>query len=640
MKSKKDKQEVLKKYWGYDTFRPLQAEIIESLLQGCDTLALLPTGGGKSLCYQLTALMLDGLCLVVSPLIALMKEQVQQLNDRGIKAACLMSGLSGTEQETIFNHCIHGKVKLLYVSPERLGQRVFIEHFRQMKVSLLAVDEAHCISQWGYDFRPSYLEIAKIRAYHPGIPTLALTASATPQVAEDIERNLMFANNRQVFVSSFVRENLAYMVFREEDKLGRLLRIARNTGGSGIVYVRNRRRTRELSEQLVANGITATYYHAGLDHKTRDIAQGRWTKGEIRVMVATNAFGMGIDKPDVRFVAHMDIPTSIEAYYQEAGRAGRDGNRAYAVLLYDEHDLDTLQHNFESSFPTQKQISNVYRAICNYYQLPIGSGTDSQFDFDLEALCKTYNFNTVEFFNATRFLEKEGLIALPDPDESQSRIHITVDREELYRFQLSQPRYSDLMTLLLRMYGGLFSDFVPISEQALGRRLYLDPLQIRYMLLHMEALKVVEYHPKHLQPQIIFPSPRIDEKSLYLSDANYTSLKKSAHDRMEAIRHYVTSNDHCRSQMLLAYFGETESQPCGICDHCIQERKATRQPQQDEEETLRARLLQIIRSHPCRAEELIEKTGSMEEEKIRNLLREMVDQHLVTITDTLHFKAL
>ena len=637
MKPGTNKQEVLKKYWGYDSFRSLQAEIIDSLLQGCDTLALMPTGGGKSICYQVPALMLDGICLVVSPLIALMKDQVQQLQNRGIKAACLISGTTGIEQEIVYNKCIHGSIKLLYVSPERLKQQVFIEHFRQMRVSFIAVDEAHCISQWGYDFRPSYLEIAKIRAYHPKIPMLALTATATPQVADDIRRQLMFTATSRLFKSSFQRPNLAYMVFREEDKMGRLLRIAYNVGGSGIIYVRNRRRTHEIADRLVANGISATYYHAGLEPKERDIAQRRWTQGEVRAIVATNAFGMGIDKPDVRYVVHMDIPTSIEAYFQEAGRAGRDGNKAYAVLLYNDDDLDTLQRNFESNYPTRKQIANIYRAICNYYQLPIGSGTDCQFDFDFEALCSTYRFNVMEFFSAARFLEKEGLLSLPELDESQSRLYIPLSREDVYRFQVEQPRYSDLMALLLRMYGGLFSDFTPISEQALARRLYLDPQQIRNMLLHMDALKAIIYRPRHLKPQIIFTSPRIDADDLYLTESNYTELKQQAAKRMEAIRRYVLSAEDCRSTMLLHYFGETEAAPCGSCDYCLQHKKTV---SSDDTAALKARILQLIKEKPCRAEELIEQVGNIDEEHIRQMLRKLVDQRLVTINKSLQFEVL
>ena len=640
MKLGTDKKGVLKKYWGYDSFRPLQAEIIDSLLQGCDTLALLPTGGGKSVCYQVPAMMLEGLCLVVSPLISLMKDQVQQLHDRGIRAACLVSGLSGIEQEIIYNNCIHGKIKLLYVSPERLRQQVFIEHLRQMRVSFIAVDEAHCISQWGYDFRPSYLEIAKLRTYHPSIPILALTATATTHVADDIERQLMFSHTSRRFLSSFKRQNLAYMVFREDDKLGRLLRIARNVGGSGIVYVRNRRRTREIADHLTSNGIQATYYHAGLEHKERDLAQRRWMQGEVSTIVATNAFGMGIDKPDVRYVVHLDIPSSIEAYFQEAGRVGRDGKRAYAVLLYNDGDLDTLQRNFDSSHPTAKQISNIYRAICNYYQLPIGSGTDCQFDFDLEAICSTYRFNVIEFYNATRLLEREGLLALPEPDQSQSRLYIPLNREEVYRFQVNQPRYSDLMALLLRMYGGLFTDFVPISEQALARRLYLDPQQIKNMLLHMDALGAIAYRPKHTKPQIIFTSPRIDANHLYLSESNYAQLKQQSLDRLDAIRHYVLANDECRSVMLLDYFGETDSTPCGICDHCIHTKTTHQQPSTNTETTLRLRLLQLLEEKPLRADEIIEQVGNIDEEQVRQMLHQLVDQQIVTIDELLRFKVI
>ena len=633
MKNGTDKLEVLKKYWGYDSFRPLQEEIIDSLLQGRDTLALLPTGGGKSICYQLPALLQEGLCLVVSPLISLMKDQVQQLSNRGIKAACLVSGLTGIEQEILYNKCIHGKIKLLYVSPERLGQRVFIEHYRQMKVSFIAVDEAHCISQWGYDFRPSYLEIGKIRTYHPGTPILALTATATPLVAKDIQRQLLFTPSSQCFQSSFQRPNLAYMVFRETDKMGRLVRIAHNVGGCGIVYVRNRRRTREIADQLSALGISSTYYHAGLEPKERDNAQRRWMQGEVQTIVATNAFGMGIDNLRVRYVVHLDIPSSVEAYFQEAGRAGRDGKKAYAVMLYDNTDLDTLQHNFESSYPTPKRIANIYRAICNYYQLPIGSGTDCTFEFDYEALCSTYRLDVLEFFSAVRLLEHEGLIALPEPDESQSRVYIPTNREEIYRFQVNQPRYSDLVALLLRMYGGLFSDFVPISEKALARRLYYEPQQIVNMLLHIDALGAIVYRPRHTRPQIVFTSPRIDANDLYLTESNYNQLKQHATERIEAIRHYVLSDQACRSQMLLDYFGETGSLPCGHCDYCLQHKKTA----SDHTDSLRDKLLQLLKEKPCRAEELIDQVGDIDEEKVRQQLRELVDQRLVSIDSMLRF---
>lgn len=632
-----EKKELLKRYWGYDSFRPLQEEIIDSVLLGNDTLALLPTGSGKSLCYQLPALLLNGLCIVVSPLISLMKDQVQQLNNRGIKAACIVSSSRNAEQAIILNHCIYGEIKLLYVSPERLKQRVFIEHFRQMKVSMLAVDEAHCISQWGYDFRPSYLEIAKIRAFHPSIPIIALTASATPLVVKDIQQQLMFSSHKRVLQSSFQRQNLAYMVFREEDKLGRLLRIIRNLGGSGIVYVRNRRRTREIAEQLIANGTSACYYHAGMETKERDIAQKRWMGDSVNVIVATNAFGMGIDKPDVRFVVHMDIPSSPEAYFQEAGRAGRDGKKSYAVLLYNDSDIAMLEHNLETSFPTHQLISNIYRAICNYYQLPIGSGDGCQFDFDLEGLCQTYNFNALEFYSACRFLEREGLIALPDREEAESKVYIPLSRDEVYRFQVSQPRYSDLMELMMRSYGGLFTEFTPISERMLGRCLNFDQKQITNMLLHMDALKAIMYKPKSDKPQITFTSPCIDARNLCLSDSNYNQLKQNAYEKAEAIKKYVLSDNSCRSQLLLAYFGETESEFCHICDFCIQQKKKQSSIKEWQSKETRERLLQLIAKAPQRAEKLIEQLGDMDEEQVIEQLRLIVEERLVGINENLQF---
>ena len=579
--------------------------------------------------------MLEGLCLVVSPLISLMKDQVQQLHDRGIKAACLFSGLSPNEQEIIFNKCLQGKIKILYVSPERLKHRVFIEHFRRMNVSLIAVDEAHCISQWGYDFRPPYLDIARIRIYHDKVPIIALTATATPAVVTDIQRQLLFRTGHKLFQSSFYRDNLAYMVFHENDKEGRILRIAHNTSGSGIIYVRNRRRTRQVAEYLVRNGIPASYYHAGLDSKERDIAQLRWMKGETPVIVATNAFGMGIDKPDVRFVIHLDIPSSIEAYFQEAGRAGRDGNKSYAVMLYNDNDLENLHTNFDISFPSPSYISNIYKAICNYYQLPIGSGEDCQFDFDIEALCSTYNLNVVEFYNATRFLEREGLISLPDRTDSESRVHIPVTRDEIYRFQVSQePRYTDLLTLMLRMYGGLFSDFSPISERALARRLYLSEEQVTHMLHHMHALKIINYQAKSSKPQIIFTSPRINVEHLPLTESNYSFLKQQALQRLEAIIYYVTS-ESCRSVTLLQYFGEQSPQPCGHCDVCLHSQPTpTQQTSADE---LRSLILTLLHQQPLRADEILEKIPGIDQRLLSHTLRLLVDQRVISINESLQF---
>ena len=617
--------DILKKRWGYDSFRPLQEEIIQSVLQGCDTLALLPTGGGKSLCYQLPALLMEGLCLVVSPLISLMKDQVQQLHTRGIKAVCLTSELNNQEQFVILNNCIHGKYKLLYVSPERLRQRVFIEHFRQMKVSMIAVDEAHCISQWGYDFRPSYLEIARFRRYCPTLPMLALTATATPAVVQDIVQQLEFRQGYRKYQSSFVRSNLSYRVYNDPDKLGRLLRIARAVRGCGIVYVRNRRRTREIAQYLASNGVSAAFYHAGMPYRDRDLSQQQWSRGEVDVMVATNAFGMGIDKADVRYIVHLDIPSSVEAYYQEVGRAGRDGQKAYAILLYDEKDLAALEKNFETSHPSPSQLGAAYRALCNYYQLPVGSGEGCAFDFDIEGICSTYRLNLVEFYNAVRLMEREGLIELPELGDARSTVFIPIGREELYRFQVEQHRYGDLMTTLLRMYGGMFTEPVPISERDIARRIFIEEEQIVKMLLHMDALKVIVYHPKRTRPQIVFTSPRVDVKELFLYRIDYAGLKQAAYARLEAMRKYATACEGCRSQYLASYFGEEDTTPCGLCDHCL------RQTAPPSDQPLRESIMTQLRQRPMRLDELQQALGVVDDEALRKVVRALVDKQEVSI---------
>lgn len=600
-------------------------------MEGNDTLVLMPTGGGKSICYQIPALAMEGICLVVSPLISLMKDQVQQLCDKGIKARCLIAGTTALEQEIIFNNCISGNVKILYVSPERLQQRIFREHFRRMQVSMIAVDEAHCISQWGYDFRPAYLNIANIRDYHPKAPIIALTASATPQVASDIQQKLLFRPQNKIFQTSFQRTNLAHMVFYEADKTGRLLRIAQKVQGSGIVYVRNRRRSREIADFLVSQGIPSAYYHAGLDPKERDIAQHRWMKGEVRVIVATNAFGMGIDKPNVRFVVHMDIPSSIEAYYQEIGRAGRDGMKSYAILLYNEKDLENLQNNFDTQYPSRQQIANIYRAICNYYQIPIGSGENCIYDFDMEGICATYNLKVIDLFAASRFLEREGLIMLPEREEAESSVYIPVSREDLYRFQVENVKYCDIVTVMLRMYGGMFTDYIPISEKAIARRMYLSEDQVTRMLLHIDALKIINYKPKRNKPSIVFTSQRIDAKDLYLTDGNYKNLKESALEKMEAMKAYVTSEGECRSRQIMAYFGEEQASDCGFCDSCITNRKAAKT------HSLREDIIAILKKEPMRGDALLQHLTGIDEAEMKAMLRELVDEQVVSINERLEF---
>ena len=562
-----DKYQLLQRYWGYQSFRPLQELIVDAVAEGHDTLVLLPTGGGKSLCYQLPALMRDGLCLVVSPLIALMKDQVQQLQNRHLRAACIVGGMSNQAITEVLYNAMAGELKYLYVSPERLRQRRFIEHLRHAKLGLIAVDEAHCISQWGYDFRPPYLQIAELRTYFPQTPMVALTATATPEVQEDICRQLQLRDCRR-FVGSFYRENLAYKVMYGGNKTDGLLGIVRRNEGSGIVYVRNRRQTKLVAEFLAFNGVTAIYYHAGLDTAERDQRQAMWMKGTYRVIVATNAFGMGIDKADVRFVVHMDLPDSLEAYFQEAGRAGRDGQPAEAVLLYDDSDIARNEKNLEIDFPQVKYIRNVYKALCNYYQLPMGSGADTQYDFDLEEICSTYNLNVREFYSACRFLEREGVVALPDREEAYSTLYIPIERNELYRFQVDHMAMGDLLQRAIRLYSGLFMEATPIDEQRLAAHSMLSSVEVAKLLRQMNDMHVVEYRPRPTKPQIIFTSARVNENELFLNDTNRQMLQQAAQKRAEAIQAYVRNNKECRSKQLLSYFGEKDGKLCGCCDVC------------------------------------------------------------------------
>ncbi|MBR6843877.1 MAG: RecQ family ATP-dependent DNA helicase [Bacteroidales bacterium] len=562
-----DKLQLLKRYWRYDTFRPCQEEIIDSVLQGRDTFALLPTGGGKSLCYQLPALLMDGVCLVVSPLVALMKDQVQRLNERHLHAACLYAGLGPADTTAVLGNAMSARLKFLYVSPERLRNRKFIEHFRRMKICLIAVDEAHCVSQWGYDFRPPYLQIADIRAYHPAAPLIALTATATPPVVGDICDKLKM-RQPQMFRSSFERKNLAYSVVAGGEKYSHLLRIC-GTDRCGIVYAGSRRRVEAVANQLNARGVKATFYHAGLSGVERDKRQAAWMQGECNVMVATNAFGMGIDKADVRFVVHIDVPDSLEAYFQEAGRAGRDGLPARAVMLCDDSDLRRLDVNLEVDFPSVKRIRAAYNALCNYYRIPLGSGAESRYDFKLNEICETYGFDVREFYGCCRFLEREGLVLLPEREESYSRLFIPVGRDELYRFQVDHMRMGDMLQAAIRMYPGLFTSSEPIEERKIAARCMADTAEVRQMLNKMSAMHIVEYIPRPQVPQVVFCSERVDASLISLGEQNYLSLKQAASERMAAIKRYVTNDRDCRSRQLLAYFGEEGAGDCLQCDVCL-----------------------------------------------------------------------
>jgi ATP-dependent DNA helicase RecQ len=566
-------QPVLLKYWGFSTFRPLQEEVIRSVLDGQDTLALMPTGGGKSLCYQVPTMAGEGLCIVVTPLIALMKDQVQNLKNRGIKAIAVHHGMSRLEMDIAIDNCVYGDVKFLYLSPERLTTDLLRVRIPKMNVSLLAVDEAHCISQWGYDFRPPYLRIAEVRELMPKTPVLALTATATPDVIKDIQEKLEF-RKPQVFRKSFERKNLAYMVLEEEDKLNRLLNICRKVSGPGIVYARNRKKTREIAQFLQRYKVSADFYHAGLTTPDRDKKQKAWMTEKARVMVATNAFGMGIDKANVRFVVHMDPPDCPEAYFQEAGRAGRDGKKAFAVLLFNKADITDLQQHHEQSFPPIDFIKRVYFGLGNYFQLAIGTGKDQTMQFNLNDFSENYALNPILTFNALKFLEREGYIALSDALSSPSRVFCSIDKEELYRFQLSTPSYDSFVKILLRSYSGIFTEFVKINETDLAKRLKISREDVVKRLQWLQQVNILQYEPQNEMPGLTFLEGRLQEDQLRISPEVYHERRKFAKKRLDAIIHYAKRKNNCRSITLLNYFGENIRQRCGQCDVCIERNKA------------------------------------------------------------------
>jgi ATP-dependent DNA helicase RecQ len=563
---------ILLKYWGYSHFRPMQEEIIQSVLDGKDTLALLPTGGGKSLCFQVPAMAKPGICLVISPLIALMKDQVENLNKRGINAKAIYSGMHPNEIEVNLNNAVYGDIKLLYVSPERLKTDMFREHLKKMKVNLIAVDEAHCISQWGYDFRPSYLNITDLRDVLHNVPFLALTATATPEVVDDIQQKLEF-KEKNVFQKSFERKNLTYFVLKSENKLSRLLRIIEKNKGCGIVYVRNRRKTVDIANFLLQNGVKAGYYHAGLEPEIRNQQQKLWINNRNQVIVATNAFGMGIDKPDVRYVVHLDIPDTIEAYFQEAGRGGRDEKESFSVILYDNADLISLEQNFLNAYPEKEFITKVYQALGNYFKLAAGSGKDQSFDFDLRDFCEQYRFNIITTYNALKFIEKEAYIQLNEDPKQASKIHFTVSKEDLYRFQVENPTTDNFIKIILRSYGGVFADFINISETEIAKRSNTEVEKVVNMLNLLAKMHILNYIPQKSKPFITYVIERLAAKELFLSKETYDIRKKNTFRRIQAMQEYIESSSKCHSQFLLAYFGETKSKRCGKCDICIERNK-------------------------------------------------------------------
>lgn len=623
-------QEILKQYWGYDSFRDLQEEIITSIGEGKDTLGLMPTGGGKSITFQVPALAQEGICIVITPLIALMKDQVQNLRKRGIKALAIYSGMTRQEILTALENCIFGNYKFLYISPERLDTEIFRTKLRSMKVSMITVDESHCISQWGYDFRPAYLKIAEIRELLPGVPVLALTATATPEVVKDIQTRLNFREGN-VFRMSFERKNLAYIVRKTDNKTKELLHILQRISGSAIIYVRNRRRTKEITELLTNEGITADFYHAGLDNAVKDLRQKRWQSGEVRVMVATNAFGMGIDKPDVRIVLHLDLPDSPEAYFQEAGRAGRDGEKAYAVILYAKSDKMTLHKRIVDTFPEKEYILNVYEHLQYYYQMAMGDGFQCIREFNLEEFCRKFKYFPVPVDSALKILTQAGYLEYTDEQDNSSRILFTIRRDELYKLREMGKEADALIQTILRSYTGVFTDYAYISEESLALRTGLTRQQIYNILVTLTKRRIVDYIPRKKTPYIIYTRERLDLRFLHIPPIVYEERKARYEARIKAMEEYVTTENVCRSRMLLHYFGEKNEHNCGQCDVCLSNRASNDLSEKSYEE-LKRQILELLGQSPLTPAEIADKIKA-EKKDIGQVIRYLLDEDGLKMQD-------
>lgn len=582
---------ILKKYWGFDSFRPQQEEIITSVLDGKNTLALLPTGGGKSICFQVPGISLSGICLVVTPLIALMKDQVEQLRKRGIIANSIYSGMPRREIDIVLYNCVLGKVKFLYVSPERLKTDLFIARVAEMNVSLIAIDEAHCISQWGYDFRPSYLEIPEIYSLLKDVKKIALTATATKEVKDDILEKLEFKST-SIFQKSFARKNLSYSVFELENKEQKMVEILSNVKGSAIVYVRSRKETFRISRILNSLKISSEYYHAGLTVKERSLKQTAWTKNQTRVMVSTNAFGMGIDKPDVRAVIHFDLPDSLEAYYQEAGRAGRDERNAFAVLLYGESDIIRTRENFVRSFPSVENLKRVYQSLANYYKLAVGSSQWQSFDFKIDAFSKTYKLNAFDTFYSIKKLEENGLILLNESFFKPSVVMFSLNHEQLYRYCIANLKMEPLIKGMLRLYGGeIYTEFVKVNESDLAQLLKSSVREVQKNLSFLHKNEILIYDPIKEKPQLTFLTPRIDSSKVIVNKKEFDRRREVINEKMEKMISYAKERRQCRTRIFQEYFNETSYLNCGVCDRCIQEKK------QNSEQNDLAQIVKIILSN-------------------------------------------
>ncbi|AHJ96863.1 RecQ family ATP-dependent DNA helicase [Hymenobacter swuensis] len=616
---------VLRQTWGHAQFRPLQEDIIRSVLAGQDTLALLPTGGGKSICFQVPALARPGLCLVVSPLIALMKDQVENLRKRGIKAEAVYAGMSHQEIDQTLDNCVYGPVKFLYVSPERLLTDMFRARVGKMKVSLLAIDEAHCLSQWGYDFRPPYLRIQELRELLPGVPCMALTATATEQVRQDIVEKLHFGASHRVFQQSFARPNLSYSVLSTEDKLRRLLEVVRGVGKdkTSIVYARTRRQTEDTAAYLQQQGVAAAPYHAGLPAEQRTRTQQDWMQNRTRCIVATNAFGMGIDKPDVRLVVHLEAPDNLEAYYQEAGRAGRDEKYAFAVLLQGPNDADELRRRTQQSFPPLDTVRRVYQALANFSRTAVGGGELVAFDFDLQQFAETYRIRALDAHNSLRTLEREGFVQVNEAVNNPARVHIPIDHTDLYCFQVANAQHDKLIKSLLRFHGGeLFSGFQRISENSLAQHLRLSAVELRKMLVFLHRSGIIQFQPRHESPQALFTTPRYDADKLPLDQKHLLQSRDLALHKTDAVIRYAAGS-RCRQQLLLEYFGELDAPACGVCDVCLARKKAQQAAAPTPE--LRAQLLALVQATPQTPRQVLAHFTSAQATPVTELLRELVE---------------
>ena len=619
-------QQILQKYWGYNEFRPLQADIIKAVVAGHDTIALMPTGGGKSVTYQIPGIAMEGLCLVVTPLIALMKDQVENLNQRGIKALAVHSGMSADEIDVTLDNAIYGDFRFLYISPERISTKIFRIRLEHMKINLVAVDEAHCISQWGYDFRPSYLQIVDLREYLPGVPFLALTATATPEVIADIRDKLRFRESN-LFQTSFVRPNLIYTVRKVEDKQKYILKVAEQIRGSGIIYVRSRKKSHELALFLHKNRISCDYYHAGLDHAVRNRKQNDWMNDKFRIIVATNAFGMGIDKKDVRFVLHADLPDSTEAYFQEAGRAGRDNQPAYAILLYNQTDKTTAAKRLHTNFPEITIIKQVYRALGNYYQVPVGAAKNQVFDFNIADFAERYKMSILTIYNSLKFLQAEGYLELTEEIHHPSKLKFLIDRDYLYKFQVANAEFDNFIKLLLRTYSGLFTEYVTIYEDVLASKAEVPVDTIRQYLMRLTATGIVKYIGQKKTPVIIYTEERIDVDNLHISKKNYRDRKDRFEKRMQSVIDYAEQDDRCRSQFLVAYFGEKDTAPCGQCDVCMAEKNLGLSSY--EFDLAVEEIRDIVLNESLSLEKLVENI-SLEEEKAIRVVQWLLDNDRLT----------